>query len=346
MRSRTLVLIGLLIVAAPDLRAAEDAASRLDMRRILEVTGGKGHFDDKQGAFKVPMPRADLSVTVAGARMMPPLGLTWWATSKPAGEKAVVMGDVVVTKDQVSPVMDAALEGGPEVTALAKGLKAALGAGSVSPADRRVNASPRAEIDFEDSESDRLPAEFTPALTGEGAAGSWKVVQDETAPRGGKALEQVSDDPAKARFPLCVYQGLTARDVAVSVNLRPMSGKVDQAGGIIWRYRDRDNYYLVRANALEGNVVLYRVENGKRTDLKPVGAGFLAYGKKVEVPAGKWSELRVVSRGAKHSVYFNGEHLFDVEDETFSAPGRVGLWTKADSVTRFDGLVIENLDGG
>ncbi|MGH7859338.1 MAG: family 16 glycoside hydrolase, partial [Candidatus Binatia bacterium] len=159
-------------------------------------------------------------------------------------------------------------------------------------------------------------------------------------------LAQVSDDSAKGRFPLCVYDDVSAKDVAVSVKLRPISGEIDQAGGIVWRYRDRDNYYVVRANALEGNVVLYKVENGKRTDLKPVGARLLAYGKKVEVPADEWSELRVVSKETRHAAYFNGEHLFDVADDTFSAPGRVGLWTKADSVTRFDDLVIENLDGG
>jgi hypothetical protein len=344
----------------------DPAKTTLDPKRIEAILSVPG--DLKDGVYKVVVGRES---AMHGHAVGNTMGVNTWAAFAGSDERSVVDGDFAMLEDEVQGVLKRLRSAGIHIVALhnhmsgesprifflhywgvgsteslAKGLKAALDATSGSPADRRANASPHVEIDFEGSESDRLRAGFTTALTGEGAAGSWKVVEDETAPRGGKALAQVSDDPAKGRFPLCVYQGLTAKDVAVSVKLRPMSGKVDQAGGIIWRYRDRDNYYLVRANALEGNVVLYKVENGKRTDLKPVGARLLAYGKKVEVPAGKWSELRVVSRGTKHSVYFNGEHLFDVEDDTFTAPGRVGLWTKADSVTRFDELVIENLDNG
>ena len=108
---------------------------------------------------------------------------------------------------------------------------------------------------------------------------------------------------------------------------------------MVWRYQNEDNYYIVRANALEDNVVLYKVENGKRTDLAVKGEG-RTYGKKADVPAGQWSTLRVVATGPRFEVHFNGTKLYEVEDATFKQAGKVGVWTKADSVTQFDDLTI------
>ncbi len=104
---------------------------------------------------------------------------------------------------------------------------------------------------------------------------------------------------------------------------------------------DPDNYYVARANALEGNVVAYKVEAGKRADLKPRGSGLLAYGKKARMAAGAWGLLRVVARGSVFEVYLGADKLMEVEDSTFAAPGKVGLWTKADSVTWFDDFRVE-----
>ncbi len=139
--------------------------------------------------------------------------------------------------------------------------------------------------------------------------------------------------------PLCVYEGFTGRDVDVNVRYKPVSGKEDQAAGIVWRYRDSNNYYIVRANANENNVVLYKVENGIRTDLPLVGQG-RTYGAKDKIPSGEWSTLRIVAKGSRFEVYSNGRKLFEVEDSTFPEAGKVGLWTKADSVTLFDDLTI------
>jgi hypothetical protein len=122
----------------------------------------------------------------------------------------------------------------------------------------------------------------------------------------------------------------------VSVRFKPVSGTVDQAAGIVWRYRDAGNYYIVRANALENNVVLYKVENGKRIPLAPRGTPAKTYGVKHTVPGQTWSRLSVAFHGNLFTVSFNGEKLFEVEDNTFPDPGRIGLWTKADSVTHFD----------
>ena len=103
------------------------------------------------------------------------------------------------------------------------------------------------------------------------------------------------EDGTSYRFPVCVVDAVVAVDLDLSVRFKPVSGAGDQAAGLVWRYRDPDNYYIVRANALENNVVLYKVEKGKRTDLDPRGGAF-AYGKKARVPSGTWSTLRVVAR--------------------------------------------------
>jgi Domain of Unknown Function (DUF1080) len=205
-----------------------------------------------------------------------------------------------------------------------------------------VHAAVTVVFDFEAFELGKPPAGFSTALTGSGGPVSWVIQEDPTVPNGRKVLAQTSTDGTSYRFPLCIYDNFTAQDVEVSVKFKPISGKVDQAAGVVWRYKDRDNYYIVRANALEDNVVLYKVENGKRTDLKPLNAGLFAYGKKAKVPKAQWSELRVVAEGNRFAVFLNGEDLFAVEDETFTSTGKVGLWTKADSVTYFDDLKIES----
>jgi hypothetical protein len=197
------------------------------------------------------------------------------------------------------------------------------------------------QVGFDGQEAGEPPAGFTCGLTGQGRAGSWRIVEDPTAPSPPKVLAQMDEDATSYRFPVCVLDGVSARDVDLSVRFKPIRGTKDQAAGLVWRYRDIDNYYVVRANALEGNVVLYKVEGGKRTDLKPKGAGLLAYGKKASVGAGSWGLLRVTARGSLFEVYLGSDKLLEVEDSTFAAAGKVGVWTKADSLSYFDDLRID-----
>lgn len=194
-------------------------------------------------------------------------------------------------------------------------------------------------IDFNIKKAGETPSGFTSALTGRGRPGKWVVMKDDASPNQGNILAQTDADPTDYRFPVCVYDGLAAKDVDVSVKFKPVSGRGDQGAGIVWRYRDRDNYYIVRANALEGNVVLYKVEHGRRTDLPLVGKG-RTYGMKEKVPSGEWGTLRVVAAGNHFEVYHNGKKLYEVEDETFKESGKIGLWTKADSVIYFDDLQV------
>jgi len=195
-------------------------------------------------------------------------------------------------------------------------------------------------LDFEKDSPGAAPAGFTGSQTGPGGAPRWVIREDASAPSGRRVFVQERADATRARFPLAVYDKMSIADGRIAVKFKPISGKVDQAAGIVWRYRDSDNYYLVRANALEGNVVLYKVERGQRSDLDPVDAGLFAYGTKAPVRSGAWQELRVEVRGDSFRVSLDGAHLFDVRDATFAGPGKVGLWTKADSVTAFDDFSI------
>ena len=183
-------------------------------------------------------------------------------------------------------------------------------------------------VTFDDSMA--LPQGWSSGVTGHGAA-KWEVVADSTAVSAPNVLRQSGE----ATFCWAVDPRQRIRDGFAEVKIKPISGKEDQAGGLVWRFQDANNYYVVRANALEGNVVLYKTVNGKRSSLQVKGRMF-GYGVDTEVPKGKWSTLRVDFAGNSFTVTFNGKKLFDVEDETFQGEGGVGLWTKADSVTLFD----------
>jgi hypothetical protein len=191
-------------------------------------------------------------------------------------------------------------------------------------------------VDFSDDVVGQPPKGFEFGHTAKaGAPGKWVVQVDGTS----KYLAQVDPENTRSRFPVAVVSDLMTADVDLSVRFKPVSGRVDQAAGLVWRFQNEDNYYLVRANALENNVVLYKVEKGRRADLPVKGEG-RTYGKKAQVPSGQWSTLRVVATGARFEVFLNGSKLYDVEDRTFTQSGKVGLWTKADSVTQFDDLTI------
>ena len=139
-----------------------------------------------------------------------------------------------------------------------------------------------------------------------------------------------------AAFGWAVCERAPYRDGWVEARFKPVAGREDRAGGVVWRWRDADNYYVARANALEDNVVAYKVVNGHRTDLTPVDARPGTYGVKVPVAAGAWHTLRVDFTGDRFEITYDGRRLFAVRDETFPDAGRVGIWSKADSVTEFD----------
>jgi hypothetical protein len=179
------------------------------------------------------------------------------------------------------------------------------------------------------------PEGFTEGLTGQGEAVCWRVLADDSAP-GGRVIAETSRDTADYRFPLCIYDSLTAADVEVSVRFKPVDGAVDQAGGLLVRARDTQNYYLVRANALENNVRLYKVTDGVRRQIA---------GHNAEIASGAWHSLSLKIAGDRLDVTFDGAPVLSVRDVTFPGPGKVGLWTKADSLTHFADLTIRPIPG-
>jgi hypothetical protein len=185
-----------------------------------------------------------------------------------------------------------------------------------------------------------VPAGWSVAMTHAGAPPRWEIVRDDSAPDPPFVLAQTSADATAGRFPLAIWEKAVLRDGEVSVAFKAVAGSVDRAAGIVWRYQDPNNYYIVRANALENNVVLYKVENGVRLSIAPKGLPSRAYGIKHEVPSGRWNVLKVVFKDNVFLVFFNGEQLFQAEDQTFQSAGRTGLWTKADSQTWFNKFTV------
>ena len=178
------------------------------------------------------------------------------------------------------------------------------------------------------------PPDFTLWRTGSGAPPEWRVVADPSA-AAQQAIAQTSTDKTDYRFPLAVYQWISAKDVDVVVRFKSVAGTVDQAGGIAIRLTSPDDYYVVRANALEDNVRFYRVVKGRRQDIK---------GADTKVAGNQWHTLGLRAEGERFTVSFDGKTLFTAEDKTFANAGKVALWTKADSVTHFDTIAITPLD--
>jgi hypothetical protein len=180
-----------------------------------------------------------------------------------------------------------------------------------------------------------LPSDFEVRWrTGQGEPGDWQVIEDPTASQG-KAIAQLSADPTDYRFPLAGWQKLVARDLEVTTLFKPVAGAVDRAGGLAVRLMDADNYYVARANALEDNVNLYRVVQGRRQRIA---------GASVRVSSGAWHTLTLRAEGKRLTARFDGKDLMTATDRTFAGAGRVALWTKADSVTRFERLEIRPLE--
>lgn len=196
-------------------------------------------------------------------------------------------------------------------------------------------------ISFDSAKPGSLPRDWVVAMTHEGGSPKWEIVVDPSAPSKPNVIAQTSTDNTSGRFPLAIYEKALVVNGSVSVSFKAVSGERDQAAGIVWRFKDRDNYYIVRANALEDNVVLYKVEGGKRISLEPKGTPSKTYGVKHKVPKQTWSTLKIDFDGPRFAVFLDGTKVMEVEDNTFSSAGKAGLWTKADSVTYFDDFKIE-----
>jgi hypothetical protein len=183
------------------------------------------------------------------------------------------------------------------------------------------------KVYFDKDEPNKTPKKWRIGVTGKGNP-KWMVIKDSTAPSGPNVLYQSGE----GTFPWCVIPRVSLIDGFVEVKFKPLSGKIDRAGGLIWRFKDGNQYYVARANALENNVSLYCVKKGKRRTIKYVDA---------QVIHNEWNTLRVDFAGDVIKVFLNGEKYIDLKDKNIFGAGAVGVWTKADSKTLFDDFIYE-----
>lgn len=209
---------------------------------------------------------------------------------------------------------------------------------SVAAIPAPVPQNTQVRFDFENTAAGALPIGWTAAKTGQGKDIKWVVVQEGN----NKALAQLTSNNPSNHFNVVTLDSLSAKNVHLKTRFKSISGKIDQGGGFVWRYQNPNNYYLVRANSLEDNVVLYKVVNGKRTDLPLVGKG-RTYGADAKVPTNAWHDLELEARDNIFMVSVNGQEIFRVNDTTFQNAGKVGFWTKADAYTYFDNFEINVL---
>jgi hypothetical protein len=177
-------------------------------------------------------------------------------------------------------------------------------------------------VNFDDLKTGASPPGWAATHTGTGSA-KWQIVADDSAPSKPNVLKQSGD----ATYPVCIKDDTKLKDGFVEVKFKPISGKEDQAGGVIWRCKDKDNYYIARANALEDNVTIYHTVKGKRSEKKRINT---------KVASNQWHTLRVDFKDHFFVVTFDGKKAFTWKDDTFKDAGKVGVWTKADSTTLFD----------
>jgi hypothetical protein len=212
-----------------------------------------------------------------------------------------------------------------------------LGTGDAADAggapDAGPGPAPAHVASFDKDKPDEAPAGFEFAASA-GKPGKWRVKADPGAPSGPNVLAQLDADKTDARFLTAVSADPSLRDARVSVRCKPVSGKVDQACGVVLRFKDAKNYYVARANALEKNVNLYVVKDGKRT---------LVGGWNGATFGDAWHELRADAKSDHFEVYWDGTRVYEADDKTHPDAGRAGLWTKADSVTYFDDFSVTPL---
>jgi hypothetical protein len=205
---------------------------------------------------------------------------------------------------------------------------------TATPSSAGSAASEGKVFGFDSDAPNTPPSGFSFGRTGKGKVGKWIVLAQPDAPSKGNVLAQVDADDTDYRFPVAVANEPSLRDARVRVRCKPVSGKTDQACGLVFRYQDENNYLLTRANALENNVRLYTVKEGNRRQIASYSG---------TVKGGVWHELQIEARGDQIQVSWDGAKVLDHKDDTFMNAGRPGIWTKADSVTYFDDLKVEGL---
>ena len=190
--------------------------------------------------------------------------------------------------------------------------------------------------DFDTVPAGKLPAGWkADATRRRGLLATWQVIRDTTAPSGSHVLALTRiNHTSGGTFNLCWTKAVSFLDGEIEVRFKAIKGEEDQGGGIMWRVRDRKNYYVARFNPLEDNFRLYTVHNGVRRMLADA---------RVKLPAGQWITMKIIQKGARFEAYLNGRRFLTGTSDLFTKPGGVGVWTKADAVTSFDNFSVKSL---
>lgn len=194
------------------------------------------------------------------------------------------------------------------------------------------SGAPLAEWRFDKNEAGKTPPAWQVAETkGTGKTGQWTVAADDSAPSRPNVLK-LDTQAEDSTFNLLIAEYASFKDVDVRTRIKAISGKVDQGGGLIWRFKDADNYYVCRINPLEGNFRVYKVADGKRKQLETA---------RLDTSSGRWYEVRAVMVGDQITCYVDGKKYLEAKDDTFKDAGMVGLWTKADASSSFDDVTVQ-----
>jgi uncharacterized membrane protein YkoI len=185
---------------------------------------------------------------------------------------------------------------------------------------------------FDRTEVGQTPAGLLAKETHPGEKlGAWKVAADPTAPSKPNVLTLTTEEP-DATFNLALFEKISYKDLDLRVRIKANSGKEDQGGGLIWRCKDENNYYICRINPLENNFRVYKVVGGKRSQLQST---------EFKAETAKWYRVRAVMAGDQITCYVDGKKYLDVKDDAIKDAGMIGLWTKADASSSFDNLVVD-----
>ena len=188
-------------------------------------------------------------------------------------------------------------------------------------------------LDFEQASTGQVPAGWTIETTNlKGDLAVWKVIKDPTAPFGEKVLAMTTPNLAAGdTFNLCWTDTVSFLDGEIEVSFKAVTGEEDQGGGVIWRAQDKDNYYIARFNPEEDNFRIYYVHDSNRETMATID---------IVLAPMEWHTLKITQYGNRFEGYLNGEKLLEGTNDLFSVAGGVGLWTKADAVTSFDGFSV------
>ncbi len=186
-----------------------------------------------------------------------------------------------------------------------------------------AQSTPDATFNFDNESAGKLPKDWT------AVSSTWMIAADGA----NKALKQTGKNKGEL-FNICIQNRLKYQNLQIELTIKPVDGKEDQGGGLVWRYHDAKNYYLARANPLENNLKVYKVVKGIRKEIKSA---------KVKMKAGEWYTLKVVMIGYTLDCYLNGQKLMNATDKTFPNAGMIGFWSRADAISLFDDLKIKNL---